>query len=85
MLLELAVSVLLLISRPSSAVAWVAGSLTLLVWLSTMAIQVPLHQKLAGQFELASIRALVSSNWIRTVAWSMRSLVLLWAVGNHHA
>jgi hypothetical protein len=85
MLLELAASVLLLISRPSSAIIWVAGLLTLLVWGSTMAIQVPLHQKLAGQFELASIRALVSSNWIRTFAWSIRSLVLLWEVGKHHA
>lgn len=43
-----------------------------LVWASTAFIQVPQHQKLTPQ----TVPALVRSNWLRTVAWTAR-LVLL--------
>lgn len=54
-------------------------ALVLVIWLSTAAIQVPCHERLAGGFDPAIHRRLVNSNWIRTVAWSGRAvLVLYW-------
>jgi hypothetical protein len=46
-----------------------------LLWLSTFAIQVPLHRRLAGGFDPAIHRTLVTTNWVRTVLWSIRGLL----------
>jgi hypothetical protein len=50
------------------------------IWLSTAFLQVPKHNILAHGFDVAAHRVLVISNWIRTVAWSLRSLLVLWMV-----
>lgn len=57
---------------------WSAVALTLIVWASTVFIQVPLHGVLASQKDLVAIERLVSSNWIRTVAWTLKATVLGW-------
>jgi len=49
---------------------------TALCWLSTSAVQVPLHTYLSERWDAEAIRQLVSTNWIRTVAWSVRLLLL---------
>lgn len=52
--------------------------LVVLVWLSTAFIQVPQHSRLvSGGFDLATIKALVNWNWIRTIAWTARGAILL--------
>ncbi|OYV00209.1 MAG: hypothetical protein CFE26_24345 [Verrucomicrobiales bacterium VVV1] len=53
---------------------WLVVSLAPLAicWLSTACLQVPLHNRLARGFETKAHRALVRSNWIRTVAWTVR-------------
>ncbi|MEM7134750.1 MAG: hypothetical protein AAF702_51280 [Chloroflexota bacterium] len=58
--------------------AWLGFALVLLIWLSTFFLQVPQHTILASGFDDAAHRILVSSNWVRTVAWSLRSVLLLW-------
>jgi hypothetical protein len=81
MLLELLTTCLLLISRPpgiSSSLAISAVVLVGIIWLSTMFLQVPLHGKLAGGSDLVAIGKLVRSNWIRTVAWTLKSGVMGW-------
>ena len=56
----------------------VAGLVLLtIIWASTLALQVPRHSRLQRGFHTASHRALVRSNWIRTAAWSARSLLVL--------
>jgi hypothetical protein len=40
-----------------------------IAWLSTAFIQVPRHEALT----LATVPALVTSNWIRTIAWTLRT------------
>lgn len=53
--------------------------LLLALWLSTGLRQGPLHSRLSRegpQPEL--VRALVRSNWLRTILWSARSAGLLW-------
>lgn len=56
--------------------ATVGLSLLAIIWLSTFLIQVPLHRTLASGYHAAAHRALVRSNWVRTVAWSMRALLV---------
>ncbi len=80
MLVELIASIAILLVAPAPPLVWLASALTILVWLSTMVIQVPLHGKLAKGFHSAPLKTLVASNWIRTIAWSTRSILLLWTI-----
>jgi len=56
------------------------GVLTVLLWVSTFLIQVPLHTRLATRFIRKDWRRLVNSNWIRTWLWSARSILMAWVV-----
>ncbi len=74
MLVEAAAAAWLAWSPPPGA-AWLAWTGLLLlagIWASTALLQVPRHNELAQGFEEAAHRRLVTSNWIRTVAWSLR-------------
>ena len=84
MFLELGSAGLLLISRFRPAFispwqAWMGAALVGLIWSSTAFLQVPLHTRLQAGFLPADAIQLVRSNWIRTVAWTVRAaLVLAW-------
>ncbi|MEN8864645.1 MAG: hypothetical protein ABF381_03615 [Akkermansiaceae bacterium] len=43
------------------------------IWSSTALIQVPKHAKLTPE----TVQALVRSNWIRTIAWTVRTVLLI--------
>jgi hypothetical protein len=59
--------------------AMIGAVLVGVIWLSTALIQVPLHSRLGSGYDPAVIARLVATNWIRTVAWTLRSaLVLAW-------
>jgi len=47
------------------------------IWLSTFSLQVPAHDKLILKKNDLVIDRLVKTNWIRTVLWSLKLLVLL--------
>ncbi len=47
-----------------------------IIWLSTFFLQVPLHARLARRFDADPHRQLVRSNWLRTVAWTLRGLLV---------
>jgi hypothetical protein len=49
----------------------------LLIWLSTLFLQIPLHAKLEKQRDERAIENLINTNWIRTLLWSFRSVWLL--------
>lgn len=51
--------------------------LTILTWLSTFVLSVPLHNALASGFAADTIAELVRTNWPRTLLWSVRLLWLL--------
>ncbi len=53
-------------------------ALLALIWVSTCFLQVPKHKLLAAGFETQAHQFLVTSNWLRTAAWSARALLLLW-------
>lgn len=48
-------------------------------WVSTAAVQMPLHARLGhGRGEPDLVRRLVRSNWLRTGLWTARAAVALW-------
>jgi hypothetical protein len=55
---------------------WIAAVLVLVNWITTAAVAVPLHNKLGEAFDLEVIQQLVTINWIRTISWSIRGLLL---------
>jgi len=57
--------------------AWLGLVLVLLIWGATFALQVPRHANLRSGFDATAHRRLVGSNWIRTVLWSLRGVVVL--------
>jgi uncharacterized membrane protein len=80
MLLETVTSLLLVRFCPIESVViwlWIGLLLQLVLWLSTIFIQVPCHRQLEKGFNAEVHRRLVSSNWLRTIVWTLRSLLLL--------
>lgn len=66
----------------SFALAWFDGFvslnaigfyLVLMIWISTGLFSVPAHSKLEDRKDKEAIDRLVSSNWIRTVLWTIKS------------
>lgn len=81
MLTELGTAIWLVASRPAAIPAWAVWLGLLLVvgiWLSTAFLQVPRHGILARGFDSAAHDFLVASNWLRTIAWSLRGVLVLW-------
>lgn len=83
MLVEGLSTLWLLGSRPAGVSWWLpwAGGIALAVALgSTVALQVPLHERRARGIDHEAGRRLVTTNWVRTAAWSARGgLVLVMA------
>jgi uncharacterized membrane protein len=78
MVVEAGAAMLIAVRRPDIIEAWIpwAGLVLLaVIWLSTFLSQVPQHEKLARGFDHTAHALLVSSNWVRTVAWTGRSFL----------
>ncbi len=79
MLIELISAIALVVTPPtnvSSALPGMGLGLVVVIWLSTAFLQVPLHQKLAGGFDLSLHKKLLSTNWVRTIAWTLRAVIV---------
>ena len=50
----------------------------LFIWFSTFCLQIPEHVELSNGFNFKNLKRLTLTNWIRTVAWTVRSGLLLW-------
>jgi hypothetical protein len=46
------------------------------IWLSTALLQAPLHTRLMAGFDAEIVRKLILSNWVRTIAWTARGVLL---------
>ncbi len=72
---------LYVVARPPAFLApieaWAGLALVVTCWVSTAAVQVPLHARLGEGRDEARIRRLVRGNWVRTLAWTARGLGLL--------
>jgi hypothetical protein len=56
---------------------WGGLGLTLMAWVVTVVCSVPMHNRLSTGFNIEAHRALVQTNWLRVLAWSLRSVMLL--------
>ena len=81
MLLELTTGAWLLWQRPATLLplqVWLGIGLIAVIWLSTFFVQVPYHSQLEQGFNPIIHQKLVCSNWLRTLAWSARGVIVLW-------
>lgn len=74
MLIELALAIYLAYQGQWNFAALIPLLFVLLIWASTFFIQVPLHQKLGQRKDLILIQKLVSTNWIRTIFWTIKAV-----------
>ena len=80
MIIELLTAIYLVFYLPQrfdSKFVWAGLILVLMIWASTFFIQVPLHEKLAVGFDENTHKLLVQTNWIRTITWSLRSVLMI--------
>lgn len=52
--------------------------LLILIWISTLVLQGPTHQKLLAGKNLRLIDFLIQTNWIRVLLWNVRSGIFIW-------
>jgi uncharacterized membrane protein len=84
MLAEVVTAVYLVLAPAAgynSAVPWIAAILLAVVWASTLLVQVPQHERLAQGYDRQTVVTLVRSNWVRTVAWSLRGGLVIAMAG----
>lgn len=80
MLIELVTGVLLALAAAygrSATILWASMGLLAVIWLSTALIQIPYHRQLSSGFDASAHQRLVRSNWLRTVAWTVRGVLIL--------
>jgi hypothetical protein len=80
MLVEAATAIPLLLWTPPVIAPWrlwLGIGLLAVIWLSTFAIQVPLHARLARGHDPGAVERLIATNWLRTAAWSARAILIL--------
>ena len=82
-----AVTGALLLWNPPAGIStlsvWAGMTLLGVIWVSTAVLQVPRHQTLLSGFSVDTHRSLVTSNWIRTIAWTVRGVlcsVWIWQI-----
>ena len=81
MLVEGITALILFWLRPggvTGAQLWVGVALLAVIWISTAFVQVPCHEQLLQEFDKTVHQRLVWSNWLRTIAWSARAVLVLW-------
>lgn len=76
MLAELFISFLLAYKSGFAPLESVALAMVIGVWLSTFLIQIPLHDQLSDENDPIVVSKLVKTNWIRTVLWSGKAILL---------
>ncbi len=82
MLIEIASAFSLCVVAPTGipkSWAYAGFAMVMAIWLSTVFLQVPCHARLSEGFDPATFRTLVVTNWIRTILWTARGLLVGYA------
>jgi hypothetical protein len=80
MVVETLTAVVLLFLFPvgvSRSLFYLSLALILINWLSTFLLQVPQHRVLENGFHIDAWQTLCRTNWVRTLAWTLRLVILL--------
>jgi hypothetical protein len=83
MLLEVAAALACLYLAESllpSWLFWVGLALLMLIWASTAFLQVPCHEVLRHGYDATTVQRLVDTNWIRTLGWTLRLVLLTYGL-----
>ncbi|BAM03244.1 hypothetical protein [Phycisphaera mikurensis] len=83
MAVELGATVWLCLSPPPGVPPWIPwlGLATVAInWASTALLQIPRHRVLARGFDAGAARSLVTTNWIRTAAWTAHGVLAAAAI-----
>ena len=77
MLIELGTAVYLFIRdwTPFFVINGINLALVIMIWVITFTLMVPLHQRLTRIPEKKDIESLIKYNWLRTMAWMVKSLL----------
>ena len=79
--IEVATAAALVFVRPPGvelALVLAAGAVLAALWATTALVQVPLHRGLLDDPSTRAMRRLVTTNWVRTIGWTLRGgLVVL--------
>lgn len=81
MLSEAVLAGWLLVAAPAGtprALAIAGACLLAAIWAATLLLQVPCHARLEQAADVAAMRRLVRSNWLRTGAWTLRGATAVW-------
>ncbi len=80
MAIELFSGMAILFDQKLSALSSINFIGLLLIWAATAFLSVPLHAKLSAGFNTETVQMLISTNWVRTVLWSLRSALLIYFI-----
>ena len=81
MLIEMATTLLFIVAPPLDVpnwYFWLGAVLLFVIWGSTALYQVPYHNGLLHVFDEETHNKLVKSNWIRTIFWTLRGVLVLY-------
>ena len=85
LVLELITGILLIWIKPigiSSVQVWIGLSLIIIIWITTWTIEVPQHKILEAEFNEKTQNILLKANWIRTVIYSLRVVIIIWMLNS---
>ncbi|MGD2098851.1 MAG: hypothetical protein PVG35_14820 [Desulfobacterales bacterium] len=74
MICEVIITIVLIILDNDAFFSIISIFLIIIIWLSTFGLQVPIHKQLQTGKDEACIKRLVTTNWIRTIAWSLKAI-----------
>jgi len=80
MIVELLTAGILIFQIPEGIPYWtvIVGIILLgVIWFSTLFLQIPFHNKLSSKFDENVLLILINTNWIRTICWSLRGIIVL--------
>ena len=83
MVIEAITAFFLVGAAPGGTLATLAGVnliLLILIWLSTFLFQITLHQKLSIRFSPRVLRNLMTSNWVRTLLWTLKGVIMIFMI-----
>ncbi len=83
MVVEAITAFLLVGIAPGGIFTTLAGTnlvLLILIWLSTFLFQITLHQKLSVRFSPKVLQNLITSNWVRTLLWTLKGVVTVFMI-----
>jgi hypothetical protein len=62
-------------------VVWAGFAIVVAIWVATLLLSIPCHQKFCtAGFSETTYVSLVAGNWLRTVLWSIRSVLVAWLI-----